>query len=107
MELDVQQSQPVIAREPVASAPLAGSVPALDATLQQQLKDLENHLRMVDENTIARFTRIFDFNDKLINQFKEIAELQKKQQEHLDAVTGWIQKHVEEQEAKKKTPAKK
>lgn len=44
---------------------------------------------------------------ELITQFKEINAIQKKQQEHLEAVTGWIQKHVEEQEAKKKTPAKK
>lgn len=62
---------------------------------------------MVDENTCSRFTKVFDFNEKLIAQFKEITETQKKQQEHLEAVTKWIQEHVEAMEARKKVPAKK
>lgn len=57
------------------------------------------------EINLAKTTQ---FDDKLISQFRELIEIQKKQQDQMTAITAWIQEHVEAQESKKKaTPAKK
>lgn len=59
-------------------------------------------------NGLASYNSILNNQvGEMLKQFKEITEIQKKQQEHLEAVTKWIQEHVEAMEARKKIPVKK
>lgn len=57
--------------------------------------------QVTTNNVVERVVaQIGDLN----HQLKEIIEIHKTQQIHLEAVTAWIQKHEEAQDAKKKAP---
>lgn len=121
MDIDVQQQSNAAAAAHDTTAPGAGANAATDAALQwfQQLSDALTDLRSVctrefEHNKVSKAsqnaydTKVLNQIENIVAQLRDVIDIQKKQQDHLDAMTRWIQEHVEAQDAKKKaTPAKK